>query len=129
MESLARPGGNVTGFPLIEFSVIGKVVETLKQMAPGISRVGIIYNPDNPVGAIYLNSFKADAARLPFSRLIFLFMGPLKSNAPSHVWRNNRMEASSLRLTLRKPRWPQRSPPLRLVTGFPQSTAANIKAD
>src|SRR5215472_8310525 len=64
VESLARPGGNVTGFSLIEFSVIGKVVETLKQMAPGISRVGIIYNPDNPVGAIYLNSFKADAAQL-----------------------------------------------------------------
>jgi putative ABC transport system substrate-binding protein len=76
VESLARPGGNVTGFSLIEFSVIGKVVETLKQMAPGISRVGIIYNPDNPVGAIYLNSFKADAAQLAVQPIDLPVHGP-----------------------------------------------------
>jgi len=63
VESLARPGGNVTGFSIIEFSVIGKMIQTLKQMAPGISRVGMIYNPDNPVSAVYLNSFKAFAAQ------------------------------------------------------------------
>jgi len=76
VESLARPGGNVTGFSLIEFSVIGKMVETLKQMAPGISRVGIIYNPDNPVGAIYLNSFKADAAQLAVQPIDLPVHGP-----------------------------------------------------
>ena len=76
VESLARPGGNVTGFSLIEFSVIGKVVETLKQMAPGISRVGIIYNPDNPIGAIYLNSFKADAAQLAVQPIDLPVHGP-----------------------------------------------------
>jgi putative tryptophan/tyrosine transport system substrate-binding protein len=64
VESLARPGGNVTGFSVIEFSVIGKMVETLKRMAPGISRIGMIYNPDNPVGAVYLRAFNAVAARL-----------------------------------------------------------------
>jgi putative tryptophan/tyrosine transport system substrate-binding protein len=52
-ESLARPGRNVTGFSLMEFSVFGKMLEILKRMAPGISRVGMIYNPDNPVGATY----------------------------------------------------------------------------
>jgi putative ABC transport system substrate-binding protein len=76
VESLARPGGNLTGFSLIEFSVIGKMVETLKQMAPGISRVGIIYNPDNPVGAIYLNSFKGDAARLAVQPIDLPVHGP-----------------------------------------------------
>jgi putative ABC transport system substrate-binding protein len=63
VESLAHPGGNVTGFSVIEFSLVGKMVETLKRMAPGISRVGMIYNPDNPVSAVYLNSFKAVAAQ------------------------------------------------------------------
>ena len=48
VESLARPGGNVTGFSLIEFSIFGKMLETLKRLAPGISRVGMMYNPDNP---------------------------------------------------------------------------------
>ena len=76
VESLARPGGNVTGFSLIEFSVIGKVVETLKQMAPGISRVGIIYNPDNPVGAVFLNSFKVDAAQLAVQPIDLPVHGP-----------------------------------------------------
>src|SRR5437762_426874 len=45
VESLARPGHNVTGFSLIEFSIFGKMVETLKRLAPGISRVGMMYNP------------------------------------------------------------------------------------
>jgi putative tryptophan/tyrosine transport system substrate-binding protein len=52
------------------------MVETLKQMAPGISRVGIIYNPDNPVGAIYLNSFKADAAQLAVQPIDLPVHGP-----------------------------------------------------
>jgi len=47
-ESLARPGGNVTGFSTMEFSVFGKILGTLKQIAPGTSRVAMIYNPDNP---------------------------------------------------------------------------------
>ena len=64
VESLARPGGNVTGFSVIEFSVVGKMVLTLKQMAPGISRVGMIYNSDNAVAAVYLNWFKAVASEL-----------------------------------------------------------------
>jgi len=76
VESLARPGGNLTGFSLIEFSVIGKMVETLKQMAPGISRVGIIYNPDNPVGAVYLNWFKAVAAQLGVQPIDLPVHGP-----------------------------------------------------
>jgi putative tryptophan/tyrosine transport system substrate-binding protein len=48
-ESLAHPGHNVTGFSLIEFSMFGKMLEILKQIAPGISRVGMMYNRDNPL--------------------------------------------------------------------------------
>jgi putative tryptophan/tyrosine transport system substrate-binding protein len=43
--SLARPGGNVTGFTLGEFAMSGKALEILKQIAPAISRVVVIYNP------------------------------------------------------------------------------------
>jgi putative ABC transport system substrate-binding protein len=64
VETLARPGGNVTGFSIIEFSVIGKMVEVLRQLAPGISRIGMMYNSDNPVGPVYLRSFNAVADRL-----------------------------------------------------------------
>jgi putative ABC transport system substrate-binding protein len=76
VQSLAHPGGNITGFSLIEFSVIGKMVETLKHMAPGISRVGIIYNPDNPVGTVFLNSFKTVAAQLAVRPIDLPIHGP-----------------------------------------------------
>ncbi len=64
VDSLARPAGNVTGFSAIEFTVIGKMLETLKLIAPSVSRVGLIYNPDNPIGAIYVRTFKTVAAQL-----------------------------------------------------------------
>src|SRR4029453_5979086 len=48
IKSLARPGGNVTGFATLELSVIGRILETLKQIAPGTSRVAMIYNPAPP---------------------------------------------------------------------------------
>ena len=63
-ESLARPGHNVTGFSLIEFSMFGKMLEILKQIAPGTSRVGMMYNPDNPVGVTYRRWFGSSAGQL-----------------------------------------------------------------
>src|SRR5258707_3895618 len=64
VESLARPGHNVTGFSLIEFSIFGKMLEILKQIAPGISRVGMMYNPDNSVGVTYRRWFESSAGQL-----------------------------------------------------------------
>jgi putative ABC transport system substrate-binding protein len=64
VESLARPGGNVTGFSLIEFSMFGKMLEILKRLAPGVSRVGMMYDPNNPVGAAYFRSFEMIAGQL-----------------------------------------------------------------
>ena len=59
-ESLARPGHNVTGFSLIEFSMFGKMLEISKQIAPRISRVGMMYNPDNSVGVTYRRWFEIE---------------------------------------------------------------------
>lgn len=64
-ESLARPGHNLTGFSLAESSMFGKMLEILKQIAPGISRVGMMYNPDNPVAAsTYRRWFELNARQL-----------------------------------------------------------------
>ena len=62
IKSLARPGGNVTGIAQAELSLIGKMLQTLKEIAPNLSHVAMIYNPDNPAGALYSQSFM-DAAR------------------------------------------------------------------
>lgn len=63
-KTLARPGGNVTGFTLIEMSMLGKSLEILKQIAPALMRVGLIYNPDNPNSVIYRQVSEAAADRL-----------------------------------------------------------------
>ena len=64
VKSLARPGGNITGFTLMEFSMFGKLLDLLKQLAPGTVRVGLVFNPDNP-------------SNLPFRREIETFAGSL----------------------------------------------------
>lgn len=62
--SLARPGGNLTGFTSLELSVLAKSLEMLKQIAPTIVQVALIYNPDNPNTAFYKRTFKGAAASL-----------------------------------------------------------------
>jgi len=45
VADLARPGGNITGFTLGEFNMSGKMPEILKQIAPQVTRLTVIYNP------------------------------------------------------------------------------------
>src|SRR5205809_36923 len=50
VASLARPGGNVTGFSADAGSeILGKRFELLKEILPNLSRVGILFNPDVPL--------------------------------------------------------------------------------
>jgi putative ABC transport system substrate-binding protein len=50
--SLARPGGNTTGFIQFEYSLAGKWMELLKEIAPGTTRVGVLREPGTPSAAI-----------------------------------------------------------------------------
>ena len=50
VESLARPGGNATGFTLFEFSTSGKWVELLKQIAPTVTRAVVLRDPTTITG-------------------------------------------------------------------------------
>jgi putative tryptophan/tyrosine transport system substrate-binding protein len=57
VTSIAHPGGNITGFSYIDYSVIGKALQLLKQVAPNVSRVGFMFNPDAyPYYETYLTS-------------------------------------------------------------------------
>jgi len=51
VASLARPGGNATGFTSIEFSMGGKWLELLKQIAPSVKRAAVIRDPTTPAGS------------------------------------------------------------------------------
>jgi ABC-type uncharacterized transport system substrate-binding protein len=46
--SLARPGGNATGFTPVEYAISGKWLELLKEIAPAVAEVAVIHHPDNP---------------------------------------------------------------------------------
>ncbi|HKU05019.1 MAG TPA: ABC transporter substrate-binding protein [Bradyrhizobium sp.] len=54
VSSLATPGGNVTGFSNYEFSMGGKWLDIVRQISPGVKRVGVLYNPQvGPFGKLY----------------------------------------------------------------------------
>jgi putative tryptophan/tyrosine transport system substrate-binding protein len=48
VQSLAHPGGNLTGFLVLEPSLGAKLLELLKEIAPSVARIAILFNPDNP---------------------------------------------------------------------------------
>jgi putative ABC transport system substrate-binding protein len=61
VDSLARPGGNITGFMIYEYSLSGKWLEMLKEVAPNVTRAAVIRNPDNPVGVALFSAIQAQA--------------------------------------------------------------------
>jgi putative ABC transport system substrate-binding protein len=80
-ESLARPGGNATGSTYFEFSVGGKLVEALKQAAPGLARVAVVYNPQTTVYALYLDSIQSAASALRMEVMPAPVRGPAEIEA------------------------------------------------
>jgi putative tryptophan/tyrosine transport system substrate-binding protein len=60
VQSLARPGGNITGFAAEEPSMGGKWMEMLREIAPGVRRITVIFNPSSaPYGPMFLPSMQA----------------------------------------------------------------------
>jgi putative ABC transport system substrate-binding protein len=66
VASLARPGGNVTGFLYVEFTMLGKWLEKLKEMAPGVRRTALMFNPQTaPYYSRYLRELAELSVTLP----------------------------------------------------------------
>jgi putative tryptophan/tyrosine transport system substrate-binding protein len=61
VESLIRPGGNMTGFTNFEFSIAGKWLQLLKELVPRTTRVAVLHNPENPTAFGYLRMVDAMA--------------------------------------------------------------------
>jgi putative tryptophan/tyrosine transport system substrate-binding protein len=65
VESIARPGGNITGFLFIELGMTGKWLQLLVEIAPHVKRAAIMFNPDSGgLGPYYLPAFNAAAQSL-----------------------------------------------------------------
>jgi len=78
VSSLAHPGGNITGFTFIEFTMVGKWLEMLKEVAPGVARAALMFNPDTaPHYSVYLRSFEA----VPRSIAVEVTAAPVRDTA------------------------------------------------
>lgn len=66
VKSMSRPGGNATGFTVLQATITGKYLAMLKQMTPRLTQVAIIYNPDSAPGAgsFFLQPFLSAAKGL-----------------------------------------------------------------
>jgi putative ABC transport system substrate-binding protein len=63
VPSLARPGGNVTGFTAVEYPIIGKWLELLKEIAPAVKRVALLGNPDVAFSKSFLRELEIIAPK------------------------------------------------------------------
>jgi putative ABC transport system substrate-binding protein len=75
VPSLSRPEGNVTGFTNFEYSMVGKWLEVLKQVAPAVNRVLMVQNPANFGWPGYVRSLQAAAPTFE----IQFYLGPVAS--------------------------------------------------
>jgi putative ABC transport system substrate-binding protein len=63
VASLARPGGNITGFSFVDFPMLGKWVEMLKEIAPSVKRIRLVFNPQTaPYYPVFLRDFGRTAS-------------------------------------------------------------------
>ncbi|MBL8699865.1 MAG: ABC transporter substrate-binding protein [Alphaproteobacteria bacterium] len=64
VASLSRPGGNITGFSSFEPAIAGKWLQLLKQVSPGITRIGVMFNPDTAPHHLFWPALVAAAPSL-----------------------------------------------------------------
>jgi putative ABC transport system substrate-binding protein len=64
VESLARPGGNTTGFTAFEYGIAGKWLELLKEIAPNVTRMAVLRDPATPTGTGQFGAIQSVAPSL-----------------------------------------------------------------
>jgi putative tryptophan/tyrosine transport system substrate-binding protein len=79
VASLARPGGNITGFSIFEHSFAGKWLEMLKEVVPSMTRVAVMQNADHPAWNTYLRAIGAIASAMGVE------LAPAPVNRPAEI--------------------------------------------
>jgi putative tryptophan/tyrosine transport system substrate-binding protein len=64
ISNMARPGGNLTGFMLFEYSLSGKWLELLKQIVPGVTQAAVLRDASNPAGIAQFGAIRSTASSL-----------------------------------------------------------------
>jgi putative ABC transport system substrate-binding protein len=76
VAQLDRPSGNITGFANLEASLGAKWLELLAEIAPGLTRVAVMFNPDTAPASAYMSSLEAAASSLK----VVPMMAPVQSD-------------------------------------------------
>ncbi len=76
VKSLARPEANVTGFTNSASDLVGKRLELLKELVPGLSRVALLVNSNSKLATPYSEGFEAAAVNLGLSGSTFKWLKP-----------------------------------------------------
>jgi putative ABC transport system substrate-binding protein len=79
VASLARPGGNATGFTLFEFGISAKWIELLKEIAPRTARVAVLFDSSSPTGFGMLGAIQSVAPSLAVD------ISPITLRAPTEI--------------------------------------------
>src|SRR5260370_12019463 len=77
VAKIGQPDGNITGVGYMEASVVGKLLELLSEIAPGLKRAAIMFNPDTTAPSVYIPPFETTARPLK--------LGPIIAPVPSKV--------------------------------------------
>ena len=120
VDSLARPGGNITGLARFTAELSGKRLELLKEMVPGISRVGVLWDADDPGGGIGFKEYEAAARALKMQLISLEIRGP-NPDLEGAFQAAAKGRASAL-ITVRSPlllRYPKRIADLALKNRLP----------
>ena len=83
IPSLARPGGNLTGTSIMGNDLVAKQFELLKEVAPNVSRMAVLWNPDNPSLRVAMGHANAAARSLGVDLQLVEARNPRRSTAPS----------------------------------------------
>jgi putative ABC transport system substrate-binding protein len=93
VESLARPGGNVTGVTAIALELSAKRLELLKEVVPGATRVAVLTNPDSPYTPLYLKEAPPAARSLGLELQIMRARSPSEFDAAFAAMRSGDAQA------------------------------------
>jgi putative ABC transport system substrate-binding protein len=78
IASLARPGGNVTGFTFIDYAMVGKWLEILKEIAPNVKRAAVLFNPET---SPYYPGFLRELGSVPATLAVELTAAPVRDES------------------------------------------------
>jgi putative ABC transport system substrate-binding protein len=96
VASLARPGGNITGMTGISAELSGKRIELLRELIPGLTRVGLLVNMTNPFAKSLVNETRAAAKRAGVQLHLVDIRGPREVEAGCSALTKQRAGAVSV---------------------------------